>query len=116
MVRAHHQDQKLRKMTRSSQFVRLGLAQLAGRVDLRDVVSNLKAQAGKLYPGFLTEGIEIGCIHWDNDCANDRLSQRVAAFDQERSSDHNRAKCREWEPLLSKTTSSAVASMVRRQT
>jgi putative transposase len=36
-------------MTRWSQFVSLGLAQLAGRASLRDVVSNLKAQAGKLY-------------------------------------------------------------------
>jgi hypothetical protein len=36
-------------MTRRSQFVSLGLAQLAGRVSLRDVVSNLKAQASKLY-------------------------------------------------------------------
>jgi Transposase DDE domain/Domain of unknown function (DUF4372) len=45
----HHQGRRLRKMTRWSQFVSLGLAQLAGRVSLRDVVSNLKAQASKLY-------------------------------------------------------------------
>jgi putative transposase len=45
----HHQGRKLRKMTRWSQFVSLGLAQLAGRASLSDVVSNLKAQAGKLY-------------------------------------------------------------------
>ena len=49
LARAHHQGRKLRKMTRWSQFVSLGLAQLAGRTSLRDVVSNLKAQAGKLY-------------------------------------------------------------------
>jgi hypothetical protein len=49
LARKHHQGQKLRKMTRWSQFVSLGLAQLAGRVSLRDVVSNLKAQANKLY-------------------------------------------------------------------
>lgn len=49
LARKHHQGQKLRKMTRWSQFVSLGLAQLAGRVSLRDVVSNLKAQASKLY-------------------------------------------------------------------
>ena len=49
LARKHHQGQKLRKMTRWSQFVSLGLAQLAGRASLRDVVSNLKAQAGKLY-------------------------------------------------------------------
>jgi len=36
-------------MTRWSQLVSLGLAQLAVRVSLRDVVSNLKAQASKLY-------------------------------------------------------------------
>jgi len=49
LARKHHQGQKLRKMTRWSQFVSLGLAQLAGRASLRGVVSNLKAQAGKLY-------------------------------------------------------------------
>jgi len=49
LARKHHQGQKLRKMTRWSQFVSLGLAQLAGRASLRDVVSNLKAQANKLY-------------------------------------------------------------------
>ena len=49
LARKHHQGRKLRKMTRWSQFVSLGLAQLAGRASLRDVVSNLKAQAGKLY-------------------------------------------------------------------
>ena len=49
LARAHHSGQKLRKLTRWSQFVSLGLAQLAGRVSLRDVVSNLKAQAGKIY-------------------------------------------------------------------
>ena len=49
LAREHHQGRSLRKMTRWSQFVSLGLAQLAGRVSLRDVVSNLKAQARKLY-------------------------------------------------------------------
>ena len=49
LAQKHHQGQKLRKMTRWSQFVSLGLAQLAGRVSLRDVVSNIKVQAGKLY-------------------------------------------------------------------
>jgi len=52
--KTHHQGRKLRKMTRWSQFVSLGLAQLAGRISLRDVVSNLKAQAGKLY--------HLGCV------------------------------------------------------
>jgi len=54
LARKHHQGQKLRKMTRWSQFVSLGLAQLAGRVSLRDVVSNLKAQTSKLY--------HLGCV------------------------------------------------------
>jgi hypothetical protein len=54
LARKHHQGHELRKMTRWSQFVSLGLAQLAGRVSLRDVVSNLKAQARKLY--------HLGCV------------------------------------------------------
>jgi hypothetical protein len=45
LAREHHQRRRLRKMTRWS----LGLAQFAGRVSLRDVVSNLKAQDIKLY-------------------------------------------------------------------
>jgi len=49
LARKHHEGRKLRKMTRWSQFISLALAQLAGRSSLRDVVSNLKAQAGKLY-------------------------------------------------------------------
>lgn len=49
LAREHHQGRSLRKMTRWSQFVSLGLAQLAGRVSLRDVVSNLTAQVQKLY-------------------------------------------------------------------
>jgi len=49
LARKHHQGEKLRNMTRWSQFVSLGLAHLAGRSSLHNVVSNLKAQAGKLY-------------------------------------------------------------------
>jgi putative transposase len=45
----HHEGRKLRKMTRWSQFVAMTLAQLSGRSILRDVVSNLSAQASKLY-------------------------------------------------------------------
>jgi putative transposase len=45
----HHEGRKLRKMTRWSQFVAMTLAQLSGRSSLRDVVSNLSAQASKLY-------------------------------------------------------------------
>lgn len=36
-------------MSRWSQFVAMGLAQLSGRVSLRDVASNLSAQTNKLY-------------------------------------------------------------------
>jgi putative transposase len=45
----HHEGRKLRKITRWSQFVAMTLAQLSGRTSLRDVVSNLSAQAAKLY-------------------------------------------------------------------
>ena len=38
-----------RKLTRWSQFVAMGMAQLAGRASLRDIVSNLGAQSRKLY-------------------------------------------------------------------
>ena len=38
-----------RKLTRWSQFVAMGMAQLAGRCSLRDIVSNLSAQSRKLY-------------------------------------------------------------------
>ena len=48
LAQKHHQGHELRKMTRWSQFVSLGPAQLAERVSLRDVVSNLKTQACKL--------------------------------------------------------------------
>lgn len=37
-------------MSRWSQFLALSLAQFAGRSSLRDIVSNLSAQAAKLYP------------------------------------------------------------------
>jgi len=49
LAREHHQGRSLRKMTRWSQFVSLWLAQLAVRVSLHDVVSNLRSQASKLY-------------------------------------------------------------------
>ena len=38
-----------RKLTRWGQFVAMGMAQLAGRCSLRDIVSNLSAQSRKLY-------------------------------------------------------------------
>lgn len=49
LARQHHEGRKLRKMTRWSQFVSMAMAQLAGRSSLRDVASNLSAQAKKLY-------------------------------------------------------------------
>lgn len=49
LAKQHHQGRKLRKMSRWSQFVALGLAQLSGRSSLRDIVSNLGAQMSKLY-------------------------------------------------------------------
>ncbi len=45
----HHQGAKLRSINRWSQFVALALGQLAGRQSLRDIVSNLSAQAQRLY-------------------------------------------------------------------
>ncbi len=45
----HHTGRKLRQMTRWSQFVALGLAQLSGRSSLRDIVDNLRAQTHRLY-------------------------------------------------------------------
>lgn len=49
LAKQHHQGRKLRKMSRWSQFIALGLAQLSGRSSLRDIVSNIGAQMNKLY-------------------------------------------------------------------
>lgn len=49
LANRHHEGQKLRKMSRWSQFIALSLGQLAGRASLRDIVSNLSAQVSKLY-------------------------------------------------------------------
>ena len=49
LANRHHKGRKLRKISRWSQFVAIATAQLAGRSSLRDVVSNLSAQAAKLY-------------------------------------------------------------------
>lgn len=49
LANRHHEGRKLRTMTRWSQFVAMALGQLSGRSSLRDVVSNLSAQAAKLY-------------------------------------------------------------------
>lgn len=49
LAKRHHEGQKLRKMSRWSQFIALSLAQFSGRSSLRDIVSNLSAQAARLY-------------------------------------------------------------------
>jgi putative transposase len=49
LAKTHHRGQKLRKMSRWSQFVALCMAQLSGRSSLRDIESNLCAQQSKLY-------------------------------------------------------------------
>ena len=49
LANQHHCGRKLRKMTRWTQFVAMATAQLSGRHSLRDVVSNLTAQARKFY-------------------------------------------------------------------
>ena len=48
-VKQHHEGRKLRKTSRWSQFVSLMAGQLAGRSSLRDIESNMKAQAQRLY-------------------------------------------------------------------
>jgi hypothetical protein len=45
----HHHGRQLRKMSRWLQFISLTMAQLTGRISLRDIVSNLSAQSHKLY-------------------------------------------------------------------
>jgi len=49
LQKQHHQGRQLRKMTRWSQFIALGFAQLSGRCSLRDIVCNVSAQRKKLY-------------------------------------------------------------------
>lgn len=49
LQKQHHSGRKLRKMTRWSQFIALGFAQLSGRCSLRDIIGNLSAQRQKLY-------------------------------------------------------------------
>lgn len=48
-ARDHQHGQGLRVISRWAQFVALGLGQLTGRQSLRDIVSNVRAQPGKLY-------------------------------------------------------------------
>ena len=49
LANQHHSGRRLRKMTRWTQFVAMATAQLSGRHSLRDVASNLAAQARKCY-------------------------------------------------------------------
>ena len=49
LARKHRTGRMPRRLTRWSQFVAMGMAQLAGRASLRDIVSNLAAQSRKLY-------------------------------------------------------------------
>lgn len=49
LAKTHHVGRKLRKTSRWSQFVALCLGQLAGRHSLRDIESNMNAQANRLY-------------------------------------------------------------------
>jgi len=49
LARKHHTGRKFRSFDRWSQFVAMTSAQLSSRVSLRDLVSNLSAQSGKLY-------------------------------------------------------------------
>ena len=49
LAHPHHAGRRLRKMTRWTQFVAMATAQLSGRHSLRDVASNMAAQARKRY-------------------------------------------------------------------
>jgi len=49
LAKSHHCGGELRKMTRWSQFVAMGLGHVARRLSLRDVVATLQAQGRRLY-------------------------------------------------------------------
>lgn len=49
LARAHHEGGPLRRTSRWTQFVALGMGQLAGRTSLRDVVANADAQRRSWY-------------------------------------------------------------------
>ena len=49
LAKEHHSGRAFRTSSRWSQFVTLGMAQLAGRKSLRDIVENISAQAHRLY-------------------------------------------------------------------
>ena len=49
LANQHHSGRRLRKMMRWTQFVAMATAQLSGRHSLRDVASNMTAQARNRY-------------------------------------------------------------------
>lgn len=49
LAKRHHSGRSFRTASRWSQFVTLAMAQLAGRISLRDIVKNVSAQAHRLY-------------------------------------------------------------------
>ena len=49
LAKEHHSGRSFRTASRWSQFVTLAMAQLAGRISLRDIVDNVSAQAHRLY-------------------------------------------------------------------
>jgi len=49
LAKQHHTGRSFRTASRWSQFVIMAMAQLAGRISLRDIVENISAQAHRLY-------------------------------------------------------------------
>lgn len=49
LAKQHHSGRSFRTASRWSQFVTLAMAQLAGRISLRDIVENVSAQSHRLY-------------------------------------------------------------------
>jgi putative transposase len=49
LANRHHSGQRLRRMTRWSQFIAMAMGQLTGRQSLRDIESHLATQRRKLY-------------------------------------------------------------------
>ena len=49
LAKKYHTGRKLRQVTRWSQFVSMTLGQLTGRLSLRDIEDNMKAQSKRLY-------------------------------------------------------------------
>ena len=49
LANRHHAERSFRTATRWSQFVTMAMAQLFGRISLRDIAGNMSAQAHRLY-------------------------------------------------------------------